>query len=272
MPEDHVKRKILLLGDGAVGKTSLIRRFVVDKFSDDYITTIGTKVTKKDLRVESPGKITDVTLMIWDVLGQRGYKNIQDSSFQGAKGALLVYDVTRFDTMRSLSDYWIPHLVRITKPIPVVLVGNKVDLCRDRPRARDELEDAVESLHAHGFLGSAKTGENVESSFASLAKSIILEAEAKVRRGEAVDEDVPELITVCDRIIMDFCGEMGGQEAAMPIVRQQMHRAGVDIKAPTVEGLRLVVEYLAETETSFRNAEDVEASKLQRLGWIKEAA
>src|SRR5439155_825420 len=82
--DDRIKRKILLLGDGAVGKTSLIRRFVVDKFSDDYITTIGTKVTKKDLRIESPARSTDLTFMIWDVLGQKGYRGIQDSSFQGA--------------------------------------------------------------------------------------------------------------------------------------------------------------------------------------------
>ena len=95
MADDHIKRKILLLGDGAVGKTSFIRRFVVDKFSDDYITTIGTKVTKKDLRIESPSKAVELTFMIWDVLGQKGYKNIQESAFQGSKGALLVYDVTR---------------------------------------------------------------------------------------------------------------------------------------------------------------------------------
>jgi len=69
---------------------------------------------------------------------------------------------------------------------------------------------------------------------------------------------------------MDFCEVMGGHEAAMPIVRQQLTRAAVDVKAPTREGLRLAVEYLAEAESDFRNAADVEASKLRRLGWIKE--
>jgi len=270
MTDDRIKRKVLLLGDGAVGKTSLIRRFVVDKFSDDYITTIGTKVTKKDLRIESPGKVTDVTFMIWDVLGQKGYRNIQESSFQGAKGALLVYDVSRKDTLRSVQEYWIPHLIEITKPIPIVLVGNKVDLVKDRAVARDQLEDAIEELHITGFLSSAKTGESVEASFACLAKEVIREAESKLRRGERVEEDVPnELIAVCDQILMDSCDSMGGQEAAMPIVRQQILKAGVDVRSPTVEGLKLAVEYLADAESGFRNAEDVEASKLKRLGWIK---
>ena len=65
---------------------------------------------------------------------------------------------------------------------------------------------------------------------------------------------------------------MGGQEAAMPSVRQQIVRAGVDLLAPTTEGLRLAVEYLADAESSFRNASDVESSKLKRLSWLKEVA
>src|SRR5437879_8752336 len=125
MVDDNVKRKILLLGHGAVVKARLILRFVVDKFADDYITTIGTKVTKKDLRIESPSKATDMTFMIWDVLGQKGYRGIQESSFQGAKGALLVYDATRQETAESLHEYWIPHLLSVTDPISIGLVATK---------------------------------------------------------------------------------------------------------------------------------------------------
>ena len=270
MVDDHVKRKILLLGDGAVGKTSLIRRFVVDKFSDAYITTIGTKVTKKDLRIESPGKATDMTFMIWDVLGQKGYKGIQESSFQGAKGALLVYDVTRPETAERLRDYWIPHLVSVTEPIPIVVVGNKLDLADSQQGAEDGLGDLKDALQVDGFLSSAKTGQNVETGFLALAKVMISEADTKVPRRSAVEEAVNESIAVTDQIIMDFCDVMGGQEAAMPIVRQQFTRAGVDVRAPTKEGLRLAVDYLAEAESSFRNAADVEASKMKRLGWMKD--
>jgi small GTP-binding protein len=272
MVDDHIKRKILLLGDGAVGKTSLIRRFVVDKFSDDYITTIGTKVTKKDLRIEAPGRATDLTFMIWDVLGQKGYKGIQESSFQGAKGALLVYDVTRHETAESLQDYWIPHLLPITNAIPIVLVGNKVDLAASRREAQEGLDELKEELCVPGFLSSAKLGQNVEAGFLALAKSIISQSDAKLSRREAVEGATHELIAVTDQIIMDFCELMGGQEAAMPIVRQQFARAGVDVKTPTREGLRLAVDYLAEAESSFHNAADVEGSKQRRLGWIKEVS
>ena len=97
-----VKRKVLMVGEGGVGKTSLIRRFVVDKFSDDYIVTIGTKVTKKDLRIDVGARTVDLSLMIWDVLGQKGYRGIQAASFDSARGVLLVYDVTRPETRDSL--------------------------------------------------------------------------------------------------------------------------------------------------------------------------
>ena len=272
MVDDHVKRKILLLGDGAVGKTSLIRRFVVDKFSDDYITTIGTKVTKKDLRIEAPGKTTDLTIMIWDVLGQKGYKGIQESSFQGAKGALLVYDVTRPETAESLRDYWIPRLLDVTEAIPIVLAGNKLDVATSRRDAQETLDEFKEILCVSGFLSSAKTGQNVEAGFHALAKDMISQSDAKISRSEAVEGTTHEFIAVTDQIIMDFCDLMGGQEAAMPIVRQQLTRAGVDLKVPTREGLRLAVEYLAETESDFRNAADVEATKKKRLGWIKKVS
>ena len=272
MVDDHIKRKVLLLGDGAVGKTSLLRRFVVDKFSDDYITTIGTKVTKKDLRVEYPDRAVDLTFMIWDVLGQKGYKNIQESAFVGGKGALLVYDVTRADTIRSLTDYWLRNLGKVLGSIPFVLVGNKIDLVDDRTQGEETLEYLKESLGVRGFLSSAKTGESVEPCFLQLARDIVAKADARLGRHQGPEEEAPTLIAVTDQIVTDFCDLMGGQEAAMPIVRQQMSRAGVDVNSPTPQGLRLAVEYLADAESSFRNADEVEATKLRRLGWIKEAS
>lgn len=271
MPEDRIKRKILLLGDGAVGKTSLIRRFVVDKFSDDYITTIGTKVTKKDVHLESASRPIDMTFMIWDVLGQKGYHNIQETAFQGAKGALLVYDVTRDDTARSLTSYWLPNLAQVLGSVPSVLVGNKIDLVGDRTESQTSLRNLAKALGVRGFMSSAKTGENVEASFLQLARDVLAEAGSK-RPREDGEPGPGGLIAVADQIISDFCDQMGGQEAAMPIVRQQLGRAGVDMRAPTTEGLRLAVDYLAEVESSFRDARDVEAAKVRRLAWIKEAA
>jgi len=137
---------------------------------------------------------------------------------------------------------------------------------------QEDLEDLKDGLGVPGFLSSAKTGENVETGFIALAKAVIAESDPKLMEGERVEEVANEYIVVADQIIMDFCDVMGGQEAAMPIVRQQLTRAGVDVRAPTKEGLRLAIECLAEAESAFRDAVDVEASKLKRLGWIKEVS
>src|SRR2546425_12179966 len=112
MPDEAMKVKILLLGDGGVGKTSLIRKFVVDQFSDDYITTIGTKVTKKDVTVGKPPNDVDIIMQIWDVLGQKGYGGVQETAGKGAQGVLFVRDLTREGCRRSAEEHWMPRAGR----------------------------------------------------------------------------------------------------------------------------------------------------------------
>ncbi len=272
MSPDFIKRKVLLLGDASVGKTSLIRRFVVDKFSDDYITTIGTKVTKRDLRLELGTRVVDLSLMIWDVLGQKGYKGIQESAFRGAKGVILVYDLTRPETRASFDDYWVPRVRAVAGTIPMIVVGNKVDLVEDRQDAVTRVAESGRALGVTAFVSSAKTGESVEAAFLAIGNLVVQQPEAPEDAREAGKEEGPlTLVGATDQIIVDFCHEFGDMETGMPLVRQQLTRAGVDINAPSREGLRLAVEYLAEVEAGFKGAGDVEANKLRRLAWIKEA-
>ena len=173
MCPDFVRRKILLLGDPAVGKTSLIRRFVIDKFLDEYFSTIGMKVTKKVLRVEAWGRSIDLTLLIWDILGQRAYREIQEFALQGVKGVLFVYDLTRPDSKEGLEDYWIPKLRAFDKSIPMVVIGNKVDLVRSKPESEQEIEALARKYGTRGFVSSAKTGESVEDAFLLLGRAVI---------------------------------------------------------------------------------------------------
>ncbi len=204
--------KIVLLGDGAVGKTSLVRRFVKQKFSDEYITTIGTNVKKKKIPE------LDVKLMIWDMYGQKLKTTLQKSNYKGSDGAIIVYDLTRMKTFDSL-DRWIDQLFDVTGEIPIVVLGNKYDLLVDYWEEMDVEEltdkDFQEFMQKHHeevidyykkvfdkvpefsavpyaklsdwggekkdelktdfsfFMTSAKTGENVEESFRSLSESII---------------------------------------------------------------------------------------------------
>ena len=273
MPE-YYKKKVLILGDGAVGKTSLIRRFVVDKFSDEYITTIGTKTTKKDVVLDLDGQAWNVSLMIWDVLGQKGYSEVQTSAFQGAKGVILVYDVSRPDTRGSLVDYWIPRVWKVVGKLPMILFANKADLATDPTVEEGQLASLCDLYGCSGHLTSAKTGQGVEDAFAALGRDLIRVGDAVGQRMQSVlvAGDVEDsMVSVTDRIMVDFCREFGDHETAMPIVKQQFTKAGVDVKAPTKDGLLRVIDYLAEVEQGFKPAAQVSENRSRRVSWVRKA-
>ena len=267
-----IKAKVILLGDGSVGKTSLIRRFVTDQFSDDYLMTIGTKVTKKEVSVDHGGRETPLIMTIWDVLGQKGYAGVQESAVKGGQAVLLVYDVTRDETWKSLEEYWIPIIWRLVGKIPLVFAGNKVDLAEDRAYVKDLLSYLEQKYDAHGFLSSAKTGESVERMFGAIGAAVVETLDAPVERvaqPTPPHKVVDPFLTVTDKIMTDFCAGFGGLDAGMNVVRQQFERAKVDVRAPTKDGLLRVVDLLSEVEKSVKSAEIVSANRLKRITWVK---
>lgn len=266
-----MKAKIVLLGDGSVGKTSLIRRFVVDQYSDEYITTVGTKVSKRSLNVGHPAAEVEMAMQIWDVLGQKGYSGVQESAMKGAQGVLLVYDATVEESRRSLEDYWMPAVWRLAGRVPMVIAANKVDLVSDRVWAEDYLYFLSQKYSCPAILTSAKTGERVEQSFQSLAEHILEAAGHPVRRIALVtppQEPVNRMIRVTDKIMTDFCYHMGGVEAGMPIVKRQLGLAGVDVRAPTEDAIRNLIERLASVEKDFKEADEVDKNQNRRLAWL----
>jgi small GTP-binding protein len=170
----NLSKKILLLGDPAVGKTSLIRKFVYDIFDDNYISTLGAKVSRKSVYLNHPtmDKKIELKLMIWDVMGQKEYDLIHKSAYQGAQGALIVADLTRKETLDNV-DNWITGLFNVTGQIPIVLLGNKNDLEEQHQFKFEDLKNTVSTFAAPVFYTSARTGENVEASFKILGESLI---------------------------------------------------------------------------------------------------
>jgi small GTP-binding protein len=158
-----LQKKICMLGSFAVGKTSLVRRFVESIYSDVYQTTVGVKIDKKNVQVD--GK--EVALVLWDIYGEDDYQKMRWTYLRGASGYLLVADGTRKATLEKAVS--LEQKVREeVGVIPFVFVINKSDLIRDW-----ELDPALQSqLTARGWTilrSSAKTGEGVEESFAQLA-------------------------------------------------------------------------------------------------------
>ncbi len=262
----NIKRKILLLGDGAVGKTSLIRKFVLDKFDDKYIATIGTKVTKKEMEITQDHEKFYLTLMIWDILGQKDYRNIQSRSYKGADGVILVADFTREDTLYSLEDYWLADIKGILPNLQLVFVANKSDLMEEAQFTLKDLEKMASKYNSEYFASSAKTGENVENLFITLGKKLLEEKEmvAQEELGLEAEKEELTLVLVTDKIINDFCDNFGNMELAMPIIRRQLSEANVDIRNPTKKGLLKVIDLLAKVEQGYKDAVTVGQNRTKR--------
>ncbi len=172
MAEESLKYKIILAGEGAVGKTTLINRFVSGSFATDYKATIGVAIFSKLLMIDD----MEVSLQIWDIAGQTLFRNLRTRFFQNAKGALLVYDLTVPSTLSNLHK-WIDDIKNVTDEIPFVLIGNKVDLTGLQSITSEEvhkfIDDHESDISTH-FQTSALTGENVEEAFAEISRSMIL--------------------------------------------------------------------------------------------------
>ena len=172
MEPEKMKVKICLVGEGAVGKTCLIRRFIHDQFDDRYISTLGAKVSKKEITVQGAGGPVDVDMTIWDIMGEKGFRELlKEAYFHGAQGVLAVCDLTRKETLTDL-DEWVAAVVKVTGKVPIEFLANKADLTDEATFTRDELEAAAKPHDAPCLFTSAKTGENVENAFAELAKMI----------------------------------------------------------------------------------------------------
>lgn len=168
--------KVCLVGESGVGKTSLIRRFVLDVYGDAYVKTIGTKVTRREVLVFPPnGPPVNVNLLIWDIMGDKGFRDIlQRAYFAGARGVLAVADVTRAPTLGALES-WIESAKETAESVPVLIAGNKSDLSQEAQVVPGDLEDFANDIGGSWMATSAKTGDNVAGAFRRLAVTIAAE-------------------------------------------------------------------------------------------------
>ncbi|MFX1598447.1 MAG: Rab family GTPase [Promethearchaeota archaeon] len=161
--------KMLLLGDAAVGKTTLVTRFVKGKFRSDYKMTIGVDILSKDVEVNNEKAV----LSIWDIAGQERFKSFRNVFYRGASAAFIVFDLTRAQTFQNLGN-WVDELKRfVESPVSTVIVGNKVDLEDLRDVRKEDAEGMAKSIGSLYLETSAKTGQKVDEAFTTLTKGTI---------------------------------------------------------------------------------------------------
>ncbi len=164
--------KVIVVGDAATGKTAVTMRWATGTFSESYRMTIGVDFAVKI--VEADGK--KVKLSVWDTAGQERFSHIRPMYFRGARGSIIVYDVTNKKSFENVGN-WLEEVKKHCDRIPLLLVGNKIDLEDQREVTTKEGEGLAKKLGIPFFETSAKTGELVTKCFTMLAKEMVEEAE-----------------------------------------------------------------------------------------------
>lgn len=162
-----ISKKVCMLGGFSVGKTSLVERYVHSIFSEKYLSTVGVKISKKNLALDG----TDVTLVLWDLEGKDAYANVNLSYLRGAMGFFAVADGTRKETLEAAVTLRQTAL-KTAGDIPSILLVNKADM-REQWEITDAMLAPLAQQGVQILLTSAKTGAGVDEAFASLTKSML---------------------------------------------------------------------------------------------------
>ena len=173
--EDY-KLKIVVIGDSGVGKTNLIRRFILNTFSENTKATVGVEFISKSYKINN--HIFKIEL--WDTAGQERYKSITAVYYKGAKGALLVYDTTSKDSFNSI-DKWMEEIRdKTANDIKLMIIGNKIDLKNYREVTNEEAIEKAKTLGVPIMETSALDATNVNKAFHDLLKEIYKDMKNKI--------------------------------------------------------------------------------------------
>ncbi|MEE9410152.1 MAG: Rab family GTPase [Candidatus Heimdallarchaeota archaeon] len=163
--------KILLLGDAAVGKTSLVQRFVHDRFDKSYLMTIGMEPSEKHVDLKNG---TKVALSIWDLAGQERFRFIRHTFYKGARAALLVFDLTRSATLKGAQKWNKEFTENCGSDVVRILVGNKEDLKKEIAVSSKECEETNTRIKSEYLIRtSALTGNHVDEAFTRIAELLV---------------------------------------------------------------------------------------------------
>lgn len=167
--------KVILMGDYAVGKTCIIRRYVSNTFIEDYKASIGVDITSQELKFDN----ADVQLQIWDMSGQTDFKLVRSQFMSGTDLGLIVFDLTRPSSLDNVSR-WMNEIHAMVPKLPLVLVGNKSDLVNERQISKEVAEKAAQEQNMLFYTEtSAKSGENITQLFSDIAQRLLAEVPSK---------------------------------------------------------------------------------------------
>ncbi|MHA1268400.1 MAG: Rab family GTPase [Candidatus Helarchaeota archaeon] len=170
MKSDDIYRfKVVVIGDAAVGKTSIIRKYSLNKFEENYKMTVGADFNVKLVNFDDLG---EVSLTIWDFGGQEKFQEIRKYYYYGTQAAIIVFDIVNPESFKNVKK-WKDDLYRETGEIPFIILANKIDLLDQAKISKDQIDQLSDELKVKIFETSAKTGENIENAFREIAKNCL---------------------------------------------------------------------------------------------------
>ena len=176
--------KIVLIGDSFVGKTNIMSKYLMNEFHEDSKATVGVEFGAKKFDIE--GK--SVKAQIWDTAGQERYKSITTTYYKGAKGALIVYDITRKETFDSV-DRWISEVLNSgDKNMTMLLIGNECDLDNQRQVTKEQGEEKAKAFKVAFLETSASSGENLDVAFEMIMKEVYSKCKNELDEEDRMEE------------------------------------------------------------------------------------
>ena len=176
------KCNLLIIGDATVGKTCILRRFAHDKFTSNYISTVGIDFFTKDVILNDK----KIHIKIWDTAGQERYRSLTQGFFRKAEGIIIVYDITNESSFNNLK-FWIDSIESNTNSqnskIPAIIIGNKIDIL-ERKVDKVSAENFAKDKNYKYFEVSAKTGINIDESIKFLIKKVLKEGNENEKKKE----------------------------------------------------------------------------------------
>ena len=173
----NLRFKLIVLGDPSVGKTTLINRFVTNQFHSEYKPTLGISITNQEYFLQG-FEDQILNFMIWDLAGQKFFQRVRKAYYRGANAVFITYDITDHKTFESVNG-WLKDVRDVLPDVPVILLGNKIDLEESRMVSPKDGSELASSLKCSFMESSAKSGENVRDAFNMIGIGLFFEQGGK---------------------------------------------------------------------------------------------
>ena len=173
MDDEKPRKKILVLGDYGVGKTSLIKQCINEEFDDRHLTTLGVNIALKEISMRFGGEKADidVELELWDIAGNKGIADVKREFYKDGDGAIIISDLTKENNIIDCEN-WIKTTYQIIGKIPFIFVGNKYDLVSEEDLDMDKIQELASKYNTLFILASAKFGDNTNEAFHEIAQKV----------------------------------------------------------------------------------------------------